>query len=116
MDIKGNRVEQVLVTQAADIAREIYLGLVLDRATRRVTLMASSEGGVDIEEVAATTPEKIIRVGADPLLGAARLPDAPGGLCARPARRAATGRSEPSPGASIRRLWTTTARSPRSIR
>ncbi|MAG35217.1 MAG: ADP-forming succinate--CoA ligase subunit beta [Dehalococcoidia bacterium] len=69
MDIKENRVEKVLVTQAADIAREIYLGVVLDRATRRVALMASGEGGIDIEEVAATTPEKIIKVGADPLLG-----------------------------------------------
>ncbi|HYN87584.1 MAG TPA: ADP-forming succinate--CoA ligase subunit beta, partial [Ardenticatenaceae bacterium] len=69
MDIKGLTVERVLVDPAADIRQEIYLGAVLDRAARRVALMASAAGGVDIEEVAATTPEKIVTVRIDPLLG-----------------------------------------------
>lgn len=69
MRIKGLPVRRVLVDQAVDIAQELYLGIVLDRAGRRLVLMASAAGGVDIEEVAATTPEKIARVGIDPLLG-----------------------------------------------
>ena len=69
MDIKGLTVGKVLVDQAADIRDEIYLGLVIDRARRRVVMMGSSEGGVDIEEVAATTPEKIINIAIDPFIG-----------------------------------------------
>ncbi len=69
MDIKGLTVKKVLVDEAADIRSEIYLGAVLDRAQRRVVLMASSEGGVEIEEVARVTPEKIIKVAIHPFLG-----------------------------------------------
>ncbi len=69
MNIKGLTVKRVLVDEAADIQQEIYLGAVLDRARRRVVLMASSEGGIDIEEVAATTPEKIVTVAVHPFLG-----------------------------------------------
>jgi succinyl-CoA synthetase beta subunit len=69
MDIKGLTVKKVLVDEAADIRTEIYLGAVLDRARRRVVLMASSEGGVEIEQVAAATPEKIITVAVHPFLG-----------------------------------------------
>ncbi|MCU0502938.1 MAG: ADP-forming succinate--CoA ligase subunit beta [Anaerolineae bacterium] len=69
MDIKGLTVKKVLVDPAADIRQEIYLGMVLDRARRRVVVMASSEGGVDIEEVAAKTPEKIFTLAIDPFLG-----------------------------------------------
>ncbi|MCB0187602.1 MAG: ADP-forming succinate--CoA ligase subunit beta, partial [Caldilineaceae bacterium] len=69
MDIKGLTVTKVLVDEAADIRTEIYLGAVLDRAQRRVVLMASSEGGVEIEEVARVTPEKIIKVAVHPFLG-----------------------------------------------
>ncbi|MBW7884869.1 MAG: ADP-forming succinate--CoA ligase subunit beta [Caldilineaceae bacterium] len=69
MTIKGLTVKRVLVDPAADIRKEIYLGAVLDRANRRVVLMASSEGGVDIEEVAAKTPEKIVKVAVHPFLG-----------------------------------------------
>ena len=72
MTIKGITVRRVLVTEAAQIAREIYLGAILDRAGKAVTFMVSAEGGVEIEEVARTNPEKIIRNAADPLLG---LPD-----------------------------------------
>lgn len=69
MDIKGLTVKKVLIDEAADIKTEIYLGAVLDRAQRRVILMASSEGGVEIEEVAKHTPEKIIKVAVHPFLG-----------------------------------------------
>ena len=69
MDIKGLPVDKVLVDQAADIQQEIYLGIVLDRAARRPVMMASSEGGVEIEEVARTTPDKIAKTLVDPFLG-----------------------------------------------
>jgi succinyl-CoA synthetase beta subunit len=69
MEIKGLTVKKVLVDPAADIRKELYLGMVLDRTRRRVVVMASSEGGVDIEEVAATTPEKIFTLAIDPFLG-----------------------------------------------
>ncbi|MCL4858663.1 MAG: ADP-forming succinate--CoA ligase subunit beta [Caldilineaceae bacterium] len=69
MTIKGLTVKKVLVDEAATIEKEIYLGAVLDRGRRRVVLMASSEGGVEIEQIAAETPEKIITVAVDPFLG-----------------------------------------------
>jgi succinyl-CoA synthetase beta subunit len=69
MNIKGLTVHKVLVDEAADIAQEIYLGIVLDRLQRRAVLMASAAGGMDIEEVAREAPQKIIRVAVDPFLG-----------------------------------------------
>ncbi len=69
MDLKGLTVKKVLVDEAADIQEEIYLGATLDRARRRVAVMASAAGGVDIEEVARETPEKIVQVAVDPFLG-----------------------------------------------
>ncbi len=69
MNIKGLTVKKVLVDEAADIAKEIYLGIVIDRARRRPVMMASAEGGIEIEEVARVTPERIIRVEIDPFLG-----------------------------------------------
>jgi succinyl-CoA synthetase beta subunit len=69
MDIKGHRVQQVLIDPAADIRGEIYLGVVLDRTQRRPVVMASREGGVEIEEVAATNPDAIVKVAVEPLLG-----------------------------------------------
>ncbi len=65
----GQKVRRLLIEEGADIKKELYIGMVVDRATQRVTLMASSEGGMDIEEVAAHTPEKIHRVAIDPLAG-----------------------------------------------
>lgn len=65
----GKEVQKVFVEQGCAIAQEFYLGMVLDRATSRVTVMASSEGGVEIEEVAARSPEKILREAVDPALG-----------------------------------------------
>lgn len=69
MEIKGLPVRRVLVDKAADIESEIYLGITNDRAARCPVIMASSQGGVDIEEVAQKTPEKIIKVHINPLLG-----------------------------------------------
>jgi len=69
MDINGHIVRKVLIAPGVDIQREYYLAAILDRAARGITIMASAEGGVDIEEVAARTPEKIIRVTADRQLG-----------------------------------------------
>lgn len=69
MDIKGITVRKVLVAEAADIVREFYMSAVLDRAGRKIMLMGSAEGGVEIEQVAVDHPEAIIRRHADPLLG-----------------------------------------------
>lgn len=69
MDIKGFTVHKVLVAAAADIVKEFYLAAVLDRAARRILLMGSAEGGVEIEQVAETNPDAIIRRHADPRLG-----------------------------------------------
>jgi succinyl-CoA synthetase beta subunit len=69
MDIKGLTVGTVLVDEAAEIEKEIYLGVVIDRAARKPVMMASSEGGVEIEEVARTKPEAIIKAHIDPFLG-----------------------------------------------
>lgn len=69
MEIKGLPVRRVLLDEAADIRQEIYLGIVIDRAARRPVMMASSEGGVEIEEVARTNPEAIKKVAIDPFLG-----------------------------------------------
>jgi succinyl-CoA synthetase beta subunit len=69
MNIKGLTVKKVLVDEAADIDTEIYLGIVIDRAKRRAVMMASSEGGVEIEEVARATPERIVKIAVDPFLG-----------------------------------------------
>jgi succinyl-CoA synthetase beta subunit len=69
MDIKGLRVEQVLVAEAADIGTEAYVGIIVDRATKKAVFMVSAAGGIDIEEVAATTPEKIKYHPVDPRYG-----------------------------------------------
>ena len=69
MDIKGLTVEKVLVADAVDIEKEFYVGFINDRNSKSVTLMASAEGGVEIEEVARVSPEKIIKLPIDPLTG-----------------------------------------------
>src|SRR5690242_8773129 len=66
---EGKKVQRLLIEQGLDIAHEYYLGMLLDRATGRVTVMASTEGGMDIEEVAAHSPEKILRHAIDPATG-----------------------------------------------
>ena len=66
---EGRLVKRLLVEEGADIRKELYVGMVVDRGTQRVTLMASSQGGMEIEEVAAHSPEKIHRVVIDPVAG-----------------------------------------------
>src|SRR5205814_3810012 len=66
---EGQKVRRLLIEEGADIKKELYVGMVVDRGTQRVALMASSEGGMDIEEVAAHTPEKIHKVYIDPETG-----------------------------------------------
>ena len=68
---EGQKVRRLLIEEGADIKKELYVGMVIDRGTQRVVLMASSEGGMDIEEVAAKTPEKIHKVAIDPAKGLA---------------------------------------------
>ena len=66
---EGKEVKRVYIEEGCDIARELYLGILLDRANARITFMASTEGGMEIEEVAARTPEKIVKVAIDPATG-----------------------------------------------
>ena len=69
-DAKGQPVSRILVENCTDIKEELYLGAVLDRTSRRIVFMASTEGGVEIEKVAEETPEKILKATIDPLTGA----------------------------------------------
>ena len=113
---EGQKVRRLLIEEGADIKKEYYVAAVTDRASQKVAMMASSEGGMDIEEVAHDTPEKIIKVFVDPLVG---MTDAQ-------ARELARGIGIPaaSAGAGGRRLqealraatWRPTRRWPRSIR
>jgi succinyl-CoA synthetase beta subunit len=66
---EGQKVRRLYVEQGLDIARELYLGMVVDRESRRVAIMASTEGGVEIEKVAEETPEKILTEHVDPVIG-----------------------------------------------
>ncbi|NYT28440.1 MAG: ADP-forming succinate--CoA ligase subunit beta [Candidatus Thiodubiliella endoseptemdiera] len=66
-DVKGLPVNQVLVEAGQNIEQELYLGLLIDRQTQKITVLASTEGGIDIEKVASETPDKIIKFGVDPL-------------------------------------------------
>ncbi|MGH6990954.1 MAG: ATP-grasp domain-containing protein, partial [Stellaceae bacterium] len=66
---KGREVKRIYVEEGCDIKRELYLGMLIDRKTSRITVMASTEGGMEIEEVAAKTPEKIVKVAIDPTTG-----------------------------------------------
>ena len=72
LEIGGEQVRRVLIAPAVAIARELYLGVVIDRSAQSLVLMASAEGGIEIEEVAVTNPSAIMRVSVDPLAG---LPD-----------------------------------------
>ena len=69
-DATGQPVNQILVESCTDIAKELYLGALVDRSSRRIVFMASTEGGVDIEKIAHDTPEKILKATIDPLVGA----------------------------------------------
>ncbi|MGI4859601.1 MAG: ATP-grasp domain-containing protein, partial [Janthinobacterium lividum] len=65
----GQKVSRLLIEEGADIKKELYIGLVVDRVTQRVVVMASSEGGMEIEEVSEKTPELIHKVAVDPVVG-----------------------------------------------
>ena len=65
----GKEVKRLYIEEGCDIARDLYLGILIDRATSRITIMASTEGGMEIEEVAARTPEKILKLAIDPAVG-----------------------------------------------
>jgi succinyl-CoA synthetase beta subunit len=65
----GKEVKRLYIEEGCDIARELYLGMLIDRATSRITVMASTEGGMEIEEVAARTPDKILKLAIDPAIG-----------------------------------------------
>ena len=69
-DEKGQPVSKLYIEECTDIARELYLGAVIDRSSRRITFMASTEGGVEIEKVAGETPDKILQAVIDPMTGA----------------------------------------------
>jgi succinyl-CoA synthetase beta subunit len=69
MDLKGLKVNRVLITEALDIVSEAYVGIVIDRASKAPVIMVSPAGGIDIEEVAANTPEKIFKLAVDPIFG-----------------------------------------------
>ena len=71
---KGELVKRVLVADAADIKKEYYLGATVDRGTKSIIVMGSAEGGVEIEQVAKSNPDAIIKVSVDPRIGSARLP------------------------------------------
>jgi succinyl-CoA synthetase beta subunit len=77
---EGQKVRRLLIEEGADIKKEYYVAAVTDRGTQKIAMMASSEGGMDIEEVAHSTPEKIIKVFIDPLVG---LTDAQGSELAK---------------------------------
>src|SRR5437870_946456 len=77
---QGQKVRRLLIEEGADIQKEYYVAVLTDRATQQVVLMGSSEGGMDIEQVAHDTPEKIVKVFIDPLAG---LSDAQAGELAR---------------------------------
>lgn len=66
---EGKEVKRIYIEEGCDIARELYLGMLIDRATSRITIMASTEGGMDIEEVAEKSPEKILKISIDPTTG-----------------------------------------------
>ncbi len=69
MEIKGLTVQKALITEAEDIISESYVGIILDRVTKRPVIMVSPAGGIDIEEVAQKTPEKIFKLAVDPVVG-----------------------------------------------
>jgi succinyl-CoA synthetase beta subunit len=66
---EGREVKRVYIEEGCDIQRELYVGMLIDRATSRITLMASTEGGMEIEEIAHTAPEKILKIAIDPVTG-----------------------------------------------
>ena len=116
MDIKGHVVERVWVEHASDIDEEYYASFTLDRAAKQHLLMLSAQGGVDIEEVAATDPDAIVKLHINPVDGLDRRDGPPGG---GRRQRSPSGQSTASPrcsSSSTAASPTATATSPRSTR
>jgi succinyl-CoA synthetase beta subunit len=111
----GRVVKRLLVEQGVAIARELYAGMLLDRGAGRVVVMASAEGGMDIEEVAAKHPEKILKELVDPVVGLAgyQARNLAYGLGLKETRPRAR---RPSSSSCTRPSWRSTARWPRSTR
>ena len=112
----GQKVRRLLIEEGADIKKEYYLAVLTDRATQKVAMMGSSEGGMDIEQVAHDTPEKIVRVFIDPVAG---MSDEAGARARRTAwafRRRRRRRRSTSSRSSTPATWRPTRRSPRSTR
>ncbi|WAP61015.1 ADP-forming succinate--CoA ligase subunit beta [Streptomyces sp. S465] len=97
MDIKGHTVHRVMVAEPVEVERELYLGFTLDRAAGRFLAIASAEGGMEIEEVAAHRPEAVARIAIDPAEGVTE---------AKADEIAAAGHLPPETAGTIRRLWT----------
>ena len=116
MTIKGLTVHKVLVVPAAEIASESYVGLIMDRESQRPVFMVSSAGGVDIEEVAAKTPEKIVRLAVDPTYGLLPASGAVARLRPLPRLQPRQGGGEDHASSSTAPSWTTARRWRRSIR
>ena len=112
----GREVKRVYVEEGCDIARELYLGVLIDRDTGRITLIASTEGGIEIEEVAARSPEKILKVAIDPATGIEPFHARKHRLWARPRRRADRRRRQIRHGALPALLPSSTPRWSRSTR
>ena len=113
---QGQKVRRLLIEEGADIKKEYYVAVLTDRATQKVAMMGSSEGGMDIEKVAHDTPEKIIRIFIDPIDG---LTDAAGARARRRHRHPEGGRRRrrsTSSRSSTPATWRPTPRSPRSTR
>ena len=113
---KGKQVNRLYIEEGAAIAKEFYLSLLVDRETSRVSVVASTEGGMDIEDVAHDTPEKIVSFSIDPATGvwphhARALARSP-----RPDRRPGQGSRHAAGPALRRRSWTRTCRCWRSTR
>ena len=116
MDIKGHTVHRVWVERSSDIEREYYFSITFDRGAKRPLLMLTTAGGVDIEEVAATTPERLARLHLDPLVGfqpfhARRLCFDAGFPARRCARRATSWRPPTGPSSRPTRCWSRSTRS-----
>ena len=112
----GQKVRRLLIEEGADIKKEYYLAVLTDRATQKVAMMGSSEGGMDIEQVAHDTPEKIVKIFVDPIdgMGDAAARELADGMgipegSRRPRRSTSSRSSTPA-------TWKPTRRSPRSIR
>ena len=116
MDIRGHTVGKLWIERASEIAREYYLSLALDRSAKKPLFMFTTQGGVDIEEVAATTPDALVRLHVDPLAGCQPGTDGVSSTTAGSPTPASRSRSPPSSAASTPRSSAARRCSARSTR